>query len=67
MSDKEQLLYEFEYGITVGQLIQKLERFPKDLVVVNDCKNKQPITDVDRTTVDYCFDEIITKEVVSIF
>lgn len=64
---KEELLSEFNYGITVAQLIKRLENLPQDLIVVNDCRDNEPIADISVTGVDYCFDEIITKKVVSIF
>ena len=67
MDEKEQLLYDFENGITVVALIDRLSKLPQDLIVVNDCKNKEPISDITVTDVDYCFDEIITKKVVSIY
>lgn len=67
MDNKEELEYEFEYGMTVAELIKRLEKLPQDLVVVNSCKESMPISDVSKTDVDYCFDEIISKEVVSIY
>ena len=67
MDEKGQLLYDFENGITVAALIDRLSKLPQDLIVVNDCKNKEPISDITVTDVDYCFDEIITKKVVSIY
>ena len=67
MDEKEQLLYDFENGITVAALIDRLLKLPQDLIVVNDCKNKEPISDITVMDVDYCFDEIITKKVVSIY
>lgn len=67
MDEKGQLLYDFENGIIVAALIDRLSKLPQDLIVVNDCKNKEPISDITVTDVDYCFDEIITKKVVSIY
>lgn len=67
MDEKGQLLYDFENGITVATLIDRLSKLPQDLIVVNDCKNKEPISNITITDVDYCFDEIITKKVVSIY
>ena len=64
---KEELLSEFDNGITVAQLIKKLERLPQDLIVVNNCRNHEPITNVNVTDTDYCYDEIITKKVVNIY
>ena len=64
---KEELLNEFANGITVAQLIKTLKRLPQDLIVVNNCKNHEPITDINITDVDYCYDEIITKKVVNIY
>lgn len=64
---KEELLYELDNATTVGQLIKKLERYDKDTIVVNSCRDDLPITNVDDTVVDYCYDEIISKKVVSIW
>ena len=65
---KEELLDELENGMTVGKLIEKLSKFDKDLLVVNTrCKEKLPVNDVGITKIDYCYDEIISREVVSIF
>lgn len=64
---KEELIYEFENGMTVAELIRRLEDLPQDLIVVNNCRDKEPVTDVSITDVDYCYDEIITKKVVEIF
>ena len=64
---KEELLYELDNAITVGQLIKKLERYDKDTIVVNSCRDDLPIANVDDTVVDYCYDEIISKKVVSIW
>ena len=65
--DKEELLQEFENGITVGDLIKRLQALPQDLVVVNNCRDKYPITSANVKNVDYCYDEIITKKVVEIY
>ena len=65
--EKEELLQEFENGIIVGDLIKRLQALPQDLVVVNNCRDKYPITDVNVANVDYCYDEIITKKVVEIY
>lgn len=64
---KEELIEEFNNGITVTQLIKRLENLPQDLIVVNKCRDNEPITGISITDVDYCYDEIITKKVVSIF
>lgn len=64
---KEQLKYDLENGITVSELIARLQKLPQDLIVVNDCRYHEPISSVSETEVDYCFDEIITKKVVGIW
>ena len=64
---KEELLDEFANRITVAQLIKKLEKLPQDLIVVNNCRNHEPITTISITDTDYCYDEIITKKVVNIY
>lgn len=65
---KEELLDELENGMTVGELIEKLSKFDKNMLVVNTrCKEKLPVNDVEITKIDYCYDEIISREVVSIF
>ena len=66
--DKEELLDIFNNAITVGQLISILEKFDKNMIVVN-ARDKEylPIDSVSKETVDYCYDEIISKEVISIW
>ena len=64
---KEELLYELDNAITVRQLINKLERYDQDNIVVNSCRDDLPIANIDDTVVDYCYDEIISKRVVSIW
>lgn len=64
---KEELLYELDNAITVRQLINKLERYDQDTIVVNSCRDDLPIANIDDTVIDYCYDEIISKRVVSIW
>lgn len=66
--DKEELLDILDNAITVGQLISILEKFDKNMIVVN-ARDKEylPIDSVSKETVDYCYDEIISKEVISIW
>ena len=66
--DKEELLDILDNAITVGQLISILEKFDKNMIVVN-ARDKEylPVDSVSKETVDYCYDEIISKEVVSIW
>lgn len=66
--DKEELLDILNDAITVGQLISILEKFDKNMIVVN-ARDKEylPIDSVSKETVDYCYDEIISKEVISIW
>ena len=64
---KEQLKYDLENGITVSQLIARLQKLPQDLIVVNDCRYYEPINSVEEKEVDYCFDKIITKKIVGIW
>ena len=66
--DKEELLDIVDNAITVGQLISILEKFDKNMIVVN-ARDKEylPIDSVSKETVDYCYDEIISKEVISIW
>lgn len=66
--EKEELLEILENGITVGEVIRKLEQFDKNMLVVNTRdKTYLPVADINETSIDYCFDEIITKKVVSIW
>jgi hypothetical protein len=66
--DKNELLEIFENGMTVGELIKKLEQFDTDMLVINTRdKAYLPVADVNETSIDYCYDEIITKKVVSIW
>ena len=66
--DKEELLDILNDAMTVGQLISILEKFDKNMIVVN-ARDKEylPIDSVSKETVDYCYDEIISKEVISIW
>ena len=66
--DKEELLDILNDAITVGQLISILEKFDKNMIVVN-ARDKEylPVDNVSKETVDYCYDEIISKEVISIW
>ena len=65
---KEELLLILENGMTVGDLINKLSTFDKNLIVVNSRdKNYLPVDSVEETTVDYCYDEVISRKVVSIW
>ena len=66
--DKEELLDILDNAITVGQLRSILEKFDKNMIVVN-ARDKEylPIDSVSKETVDYCYDEIISKEVISIW
>ena len=65
---KEELLQIFDNAMTVGELKKKLEKFDDDLILVNTRdEEKLPIDCVEKTKIDYCFDEIISKEVVSIW
>lgn len=68
MMDKEELLDILNDAMTVGQLISILEKFDKNMIVVN-ARDKEylPIDSVSKETVDYCYDEIISKEVISIW
>lgn len=66
--EKEELLEVLASGMTVGELIAKLEKFDKDMLVINTrSKEYLPVADVNETIIDYCFDEIITKKAVSIW
>lgn len=66
--DKNELKSILENGMTVEEVIKKLQKFDKNLIVINR-KDKQhlPIDSIELTKVDYCYDEIISKEVVAIW
>ena len=66
--EKEELLDILDNAMTVGQLISILEKFDKNMIVVN-ARDKEylPVDSVSKETVDYCYDEIISKEVISIW
>lgn len=66
--DKEELLDILDNAMTVGQLISILEKFDKNMIVIN-ARDKEylPVDSVSKETVDYCYDEIISKEVISIW
>lgn len=66
--DKKELLDILNNAITVGQLISILEKFDKDMIVINSRdKEYLPIDSVRKEIIDYCYDEIISKEVISIW
>ena len=66
--EKEEMLKILENGITVGNLISQLEQFDKNMLVINTrSKEYLPVADINETSIDYCYDEIITKKVVSIW
>ena len=66
--DKEELLDILNNAMTVGQLISILEKFDKNMIVIN-AKDKEylPVNSVEKEIIDYCHDEIISKEVISIW
>ena len=66
--EKEELLDELDHAMTVGALIKKLERFDKNMIVINGKdKDGLPIYDVSKTNISYCYDEIIRREVIEIW
>lgn len=65
--NKQELLHEFENGMTVRDVIRTLETMNPDTIVVNNSRNDSPVTSIQETECDYCYDEIITKRIVSIF
>jgi hypothetical protein len=66
--DKEELLNILDNGMTVDELIKKLRKFDEDILVING-KDKEglPVTYVEETDINYCYDEIIRKKVVQIW
>lgn len=65
---KEKTLELLKNGMTVGDLIRKLERYDRNMLVINTRSDEYlPVDSVTKTTIDYCFDEIISKEVISIW
>lgn len=66
--NKKQFKKILENGMTVEELINKLQKFDKKLIVINSRdKNKLPIDSVEESQIDYCYDEIIRQKVVSIW
>lgn len=66
--DKERLLYELNHAMTVGNLIKLLKQYDEDTIVINGKdKNYLPVLDAFKAKVDYCYDEIISREVVEIW
>ena len=65
---KEELLDVLNNAMTVGQLISILEKFDENMIVIN-ARDKEylPINSVEKEIIDYCYDEIISKEVISIW
>ena len=65
---KDELKNILENGMTVEEVIEKLQKFDKNLIVINSRdKEYLPISSIDLSKVDYCYDEIISREVVSIW
>lgn len=66
--NKEKLLYELNNAMTVGNLIKQLEQYDKNTIVINGKdKNYLPVLSAFKTNIDYCYDEIIRREVVEIW
>lgn len=66
--DKEEALEVLENGMTVGEAIATLKKFDEDLLLVNTRSNENlPVSDISETDIDYCYDEIISKHIVSIW
>ena len=66
--NKEELLDILNNAMTVEQLISILEKFDKNMIVINARDKKYlPVDSVEKEIIDYCYDEIISKEVVSIW
>jgi hypothetical protein len=66
--DKEELLDIFDNGMTVGELINELSAFDKDMLIINGKdKERLPVNNVEEIDIDYCYDEIIRKRVVEIW
>lgn len=66
--NKEDLLYELNNAMTVGDLIKRLEQYDKGMIVINGCdENNLPVSSVSKTNIDYCYDEIIRREVIEIW
>ena len=65
---KEELLDVLNNAMTVGQLISILEKFDENMIVIN-ARDKEylSINSVEKEIIDYCYDEIISKEVISIW
>lgn len=65
---KEELLDILENGITVGEAIRRLEKYDKNMLLVNvRGKEYLPVADINETNIDWCYDEIISRKVVSIY
>lgn len=65
--NKEELLGILKNGMTVGEIITELKKYDENMLVINGSKDYLPISSIVKTNVDYCYDEIITKEVVEIW
>ena len=66
--NKEELLDILENGMTVGKAIRRLEKYDKNMLLVNvRGKEYLPVSDIHETNIDYCYEEIISRKVVSIY
>lgn len=55
-------------GMTVGEIIKQLEQYDKDLLVIDGRSMEYlPVSDISKEHIDYCYDEIIKKEIVLIY
>lgn len=65
---KEELVQLLENGMTVGDLKRKLSKFDDNLLVINSkTQDYLPVDSVTLDKVDYCYDEIISRQVVAIW
>lgn len=66
--EKEELIKILDNGMTVEEVINQLKQYDKNTLVVNgigvECL---PVSDISKTHIDYCYDEIIERDVVSIY
>ena len=66
--EKEELMKILGNGMTVEEVIKQLEQYDKGTLVINGRSMEYlPVSEISETHIDYCYDEIIKRDVVSIY
>lgn len=66
--EKEELMEILNNGMTVEEVIKQLELYDIGTLVINGRSMEYlPVSDISETHIDYCYDKIIKRDVVSIY